>query len=100
MLSLADSNSPFSLTADEVEACSTAALVLIMLTTAPRALSFGIGCWRLSTSCTVPRIEAAQPDSSMRTSRASGALTVMFFSLRAPAGYQCAGSAHMAYVAD
>src|SRR5882672_7600304 len=77
MLSLGDSNSPFSSTDAEAEACSTAAFVLIMLTTAPLALSFGIGCWRLSTSCTVPRMLAAQADTSSRTVRASSALAFM-----------------------
>src|SRR5882724_5859293 len=79
MLSLGDSNSPFSSTDAEAEACSTAAFVLIMLTTAPFALSFGIGCWRLSTSCTVPRMLAAQADSS-RAVRARSVLTFMILS--------------------
>src|SRR5688500_12281174 len=77
MLSLGDSNSPFSSTDAEVEACSTAAFVLIMLTTAPFGLSFVIGGWRLSTSCTVPRMLAAQPDTKSRTIRASSVLIVM-----------------------
>src|ERR1700682_5934402 len=77
MLSLGDSNSPFSSTDAEAEACSTATFVLIMLTTAPFGLSLAIGCWRLSTSCTVPRMLAAQPDISSRAVRASSALEFM-----------------------
>src|SRR5712675_107526 len=77
MLSLGDSNSPFSSTDTEAEACSTATFVLIMLTTAPFGLSVGIGCWRLSTSCTVPRMLAAQPDTSRRAVRTSSALEFM-----------------------
>src|SRR5260370_958578 len=59
MLSLGDSNSPFSSTDAEAEAWSTGAFVLIMLTTAPFGLSFAIACWRLSTSCPVPPTLAA-----------------------------------------
>src|SRR3979409_2142344 len=77
MLSSGDSNSPFSSTDAEAEAASTAAFVLIMLTPAPFGLSVGIGCCRLSTSCTVPRMLAAQPDSSSRAVRASSVLEFM-----------------------
>src|ERR1700675_784081 len=76
MLSLTDSNSPLSPTVTELEAFSTAALVLIMLTTAPFGLSLGTGCWRLSTSCTVPWMVVAQPVASSRTS-GSSALAIM-----------------------
>src|SRR4029450_13748208 len=82
MLSLGDSNSPFSLTGAEVDACSAAAWVLIMLTTAPFGVSFATGCWRASTSCTVPRIAVLQPG-KRRTIRAS-ALSVIFVSLERP----------------
>src|SRR2546430_4961665 len=84
MLSLGDSNSPLSSTDAEAEACSTAAFVLIMLTTAPFGLSFAIGCWRPSTSCTVPRIVEPQPDISRRAIRDSGALIVIFVSRGTP----------------
>src|SRR5438094_8990133 len=78
MLSLGDSNSPFSSTDAEAEAWSTAAFVLIMLTTAPFGLSFGIGCWRLSTSRTLPCIVAAHPATSSRGAiRTTSALAVM-----------------------
>src|SRR5688572_14009645 len=60
----------------EAEAFSTAACVLIMLTTVPLGLSFAIGCWRGSTSCTVPRIAVLQAHTDRTAIRAS-ALIVM-----------------------
>src|SRR4051794_40999028 len=84
MLSLGDSNSPLSLTGAEAEACSTAAWVLIMLTTAPFGVSFAIGCWRASTSCTVPRIAVLQPDKARRAIRASALVIVMLSPLNGP----------------
>src|SRR5262245_53240811 len=99
MLSLGDSNSPFSFTGAEAEAWSTAAVVLIMLTTAPFGLSFAIGCWRPSTSDTVPRIEVLQPD-KRRTARASALIVIFFLPWTARGGYQRARGASVAKFAD
>src|SRR5882672_11184101 len=79
MLSLGASNSPLSSADVDEEALSTAAVVLIMLITVPLGLSLAIGWSRPSTSCTVPRIVAPQPDRASRAKRGISALAVMFF---------------------
>src|SRR5918992_2730989 len=96
-----EANSPFSSTAAEVDAWSTAALVFIKLTTVPLGLSFATGCWRLSTSCTVPRIEAPQPHRAATATTASAVLSVMIsLPLTAPQVNSAPAAESAANVAD
>src|SRR6185295_4947171 len=88
MLSLGDSNWPFSSTGAEADASSTAAFTLIMLTTAPFGVSLVIGCWRVSTSCTVPRMPVLQTDKTRTVTAASALILMVGLPWTARAGYQ------------
>src|SRR2546428_8174831 len=76
--SLADSNLPCASTVTACEACSTAGVVLIMLTTVPCALSFATGCRPASTSWTVPWILVAQPGNDAISTSAAIAYQLRF----------------------
>src|SRR6266850_3289425 len=79
--SLTDSNLPWASTVTAWEACSTAAVVLIMLTTVPCALSFATGCRPVSTSWTLPWIFAAQPGNDTISTSAAIAYRFRFVML-------------------